>query len=315
MEGRPPSGDRPPEYELLPPDDPSKAPARRPIPVAPPSVSTTVVRPRFEHRFGNLGAYFMGRLLAALIDTGAIAFVFATFAFSLVFHSGTAMLFIPGLGGSAVRTASEVGFVFLASASLATAVVFAYLCEAIFSSTLGKLLFGLAVRRTNDGWIGFGRALVRNLLRPIDLVAIGPILALITPKHQRLGDLLAGTVVSRARSGPFAPLVALIAFAVIGYLQITFGGGLTSVLGVSALATQFGPDVVQRVTGLFGGTPVPVATPSAEPLPASSPATAAGSAPPTAQPSATTVIFETPRPGQTASPAETPPGNASPVGR
>jgi uncharacterized RDD family membrane protein YckC len=69
--------------------------------------------------------------------------------------------------------------------------------------TLGKRLFGLRVIQETGVRIGFSHAVVRNLARPLDrlpvLYLVGGITALFSASQQRLGDLLAGTIVVRER--------------------------------------------------------------------------------------------------------------------
>jgi uncharacterized RDD family membrane protein YckC len=69
--------------------------------------------------------------------------------------------------------------------------------EATLGATIGKLLFGVRVRTSNGERIGLIAALIRNLLRVVDvcIAPIGLLLMLISPRHQRLGDHAAGTVV------------------------------------------------------------------------------------------------------------------------
>ena len=68
----------------------------------------------------------------------------------------------------------------------------------------GKWLLGIRVRGADLKPCGFGRALLRNLLWVAD-VCFGGLVALVvaalTEKFQRVGDLVAGTVVVRARAG------------------------------------------------------------------------------------------------------------------
>lgn len=73
--------------------------------------------------------------------------------------------------------------------------------------TPGKRIFRLRVIRTDGRPVGLGPVLLRNLLRPIDMLAIGPILVLVTRRRQRLGDMAGGTlVVRRARMAAPAPV-------------------------------------------------------------------------------------------------------------
>ena len=75
--------------------------------------------------------------------------------------------------------------------------------EALFSTTLGKFLVGLQVVRDDGSPLTFRRALMRNLVRPIDAVLnylLGWVLALCSSRRRRLGDHLAGTLVVSAES-------------------------------------------------------------------------------------------------------------------
>ena len=69
--------------------------------------------------------------------------------------------------------------------------------EAILAATPGKLLLGIKVVRRDGGGCTFGQILIRNLLRPFETNLIGYAVALLTKHKQRIGDLLAGTVVVR----------------------------------------------------------------------------------------------------------------------
>jgi len=73
------------------------------------------------------------------------------------------------------------------------------LIESLLGSTLFKLLFKLKVIFQDGSRINFYGTFARHLLDLIDLFfffgIIGIILAKVTNKHQRLGDMLAGTYV------------------------------------------------------------------------------------------------------------------------
>ncbi len=135
----------------------------------------------YEPAFGNLPLYLLGRLCAALVDTFAIGFVFATFAFKVAAGNGGALtwVLVP------LAAQSEGTFAALSGLSIGCALLLAFLTEALVGTTIGKLLFALNVRTVRGGWAGFGRVFVRNIMRPIDLLLIGPLLAAVTPKHQR----------------------------------------------------------------------------------------------------------------------------------
>lgn len=71
--------------------------------------------------------------------------------------------------------------------------------------TPGKRAMGLRVVRTDGRALGLGGALVRNLLRPLDLGTsgvIGLVVATLTRRHQRLGDLAGGTLVVHDHTAP-----------------------------------------------------------------------------------------------------------------
>jgi uncharacterized RDD family membrane protein YckC len=70
--------------------------------------------------------------------------------------------------------------------------------EASFGLTPGKAIFGLRVRN-EVGRSRFAAALIRNAVRFVDvliLYAVGFLIALFSPRRQRLGDHMAGTVVN-----------------------------------------------------------------------------------------------------------------------
>jgi uncharacterized RDD family membrane protein YckC len=70
--------------------------------------------------------------------------------------------------------------------------------EAAMGGSLGKLAVGLRVVDGNGCAIGWGQSLVRNVLRPIDLL-FGYLVAAVSvwtsPRRQRLGDRAAATFV------------------------------------------------------------------------------------------------------------------------
>lgn len=98
-----------------------------------------------------------------------------------------------------------VGFNFEGPAAVfAFGVGFAYyiVSEAVWGGSPAKLLLDMRVVREADGEkIGWQESVVRNLLRVVDifpaLYLVGFILAVSSPKSQRLGDRIARTVVIR----------------------------------------------------------------------------------------------------------------------
>ncbi len=82
---------------------------------------------------------------------------------------------------------------------LLVAFIWFTLSEFALHGSVGKLLCHLSVRRMDGSPITLVAALIRNLLRPIDLILCVLIIPIAimewSPWHRRLGDLAAGTVV------------------------------------------------------------------------------------------------------------------------
>ena len=78
------------------------------------------------------------------------------------------------------------------------------LLEIIWSGqTVGKRAMGLRVIQESGVRVGFYQSLIRNLARPVDRLPlfylVGGVAALFSGSQQRLGDMLAGTIVVRER--------------------------------------------------------------------------------------------------------------------
>lgn len=69
--------------------------------------------------------------------------------------------------------------------------------------TVGKRALGLRVIQESGVRVGFYQSVLRNLLRPVDSLPVfylvGGVFALFSRSQQRLGDLVAGTIVVRER--------------------------------------------------------------------------------------------------------------------
>jgi uncharacterized RDD family membrane protein YckC len=130
------------------------------------------------------------RVLATLADGIVLGLAFALM--SMLFGSSSAQ------GGQV--SGSLEGF----SALVYFVLVFAYyiLMEGYLGQTVGKMLLGIKVVREDNGEVpGVGGAAIRTVLRLIDglffyLVAFISVLA--SGKNQRLGDMVAHTLVVRA---------------------------------------------------------------------------------------------------------------------
>ncbi len=96
-----------------------------------------------------------------------------------------------------IRPLVAVGVVF------AILTVYATVMEAVFGATVGKFALGLRVESGDGGKPSLRQVILRNLLRPVDLLppylgAIGLSAMTVTAGRRRLGDLAAGTLVVRA---------------------------------------------------------------------------------------------------------------------
>ena len=94
--------------------------------------------------------------------------------------------------------------IFLVSSTLA----YFFLCEALWGQTIGKRVMGLRVLMRDGSPAGANAVSARTLLRLIEDNPIGLVVMVLSGRRrQRLGDLLAGTIVARATPGlPHAPL-------------------------------------------------------------------------------------------------------------
>lgn len=81
-----------------------------------------------------------------------------------------------------------------------------WICESLWSRTLGKWVYGLQIRRLNGEPCGWRAASIRTLLRIVETNPIlfgglpAGLMVLFTKRRQRLGDWLAGTVVVSSKS-------------------------------------------------------------------------------------------------------------------
>lgn len=116
------------------------------------------------------------------------------------------------VGSALVLSLSQGVFGGLAVAAqivAAFAVLWGYgaLCEHwLAGQTLGKRVVGIRVLQTDGRRITFAQAVIRNLVRVVDLMPglylAGVTSALLDGRGRRLGDLAAGTIVVRERTAP-----------------------------------------------------------------------------------------------------------------
>ncbi|HET7324191.1 MAG TPA: RDD family protein [Halococcus sp.] len=87
--------------------------------------------------------------------------------------------------------------------ALSTPLLYGFTLEALFGRTVGKRFLGLVVVTDDGSQCSTRTAAVRNVLRIVDFpvfYVVGFVVITLTARHQRLGDLVAGTAVVKVRS-------------------------------------------------------------------------------------------------------------------
>ncbi|KPJ63138.1 MAG: hypothetical protein AMS15_01595 [Planctomycetes bacterium DG_23] len=133
-------------------------------------------------------AGWLERAAAALLDLIILTF----FVFFLFFIAG--------------KWQEERGAIWLSS--FLGAIIFAHIAYGAFfegrwGKTIGKMALGIRVVKDTGEELRWKEALMRNLLRLVDMLffyALGSLVMVFTRKFQRLGDLLARTIVIKAGS-------------------------------------------------------------------------------------------------------------------
>src|SRR5262249_20849585 len=134
------------------------------------------------------------RALAYLVDTAAMFAVWVVAYFSLSLLVSDVLGFFQSFSGVA-QALLVAGAVFMAW-------IYWTACEVSFGGqTLGKRALRIRVARADGSAPGLLESAVRNLCRAIDFLPVlyflGLMTALVSARGQRLGDLLAGTVLVR----------------------------------------------------------------------------------------------------------------------
>lgn len=165
----------------------------------------TVLTPEYVE-FNFVLAGLMSRFLALLVDT--VLSLLITFALFILVLVVSALL---SLGGTAVGGAAfgeQLFGVGIAAQFVVWFLVdwgYMVLLETVWSGqTVGKKMLGLRVIQDTGVRVGVYQSLLRNLVRPLDRLPptfymVGGLAVLLSGKQQRLGDLLAGTIVVRER--------------------------------------------------------------------------------------------------------------------
>ncbi|MBN1209845.1 MAG: RDD family protein [Myxococcaceae bacterium] len=148
----------------------------------------TVLTPEYvEFRFTLAGIY--SRFIAWLLD----AFIVAVGTMAVLIGLNLLMVAFPGFA-----SALSIVVYFLVDWGYGIGLETAW-----SGQTVGKRVMSLRVIQESGVRIGFYHAALRNLARPVDrlplLYLVGGITALASRSHQRLGDMLAGTIVVRER--------------------------------------------------------------------------------------------------------------------
>jgi len=286
-----PRVDRGSTTATLPPLPPPPPPARPPRTGPPAGDGDGGERGPYEHRFGSLPFYLFARAVAFAIDGIGVTFFLAT-----AIRQAAVVQRVP------IDAATSGGFGVLLATAFGLAFAIAFVCEALVGTTLGKTIFALHVRRRDGSQVGLGGVFVRTLLYPIDLPLVGLIVAALTPRRQRLGDLAAGTVVARSAIGGFASVIGIAVVIGLIYVQAAFLGGAAGVRRIAEGVAEYGPGYVSTLAGLVGGgaratAPQPTPTPT-EP--------AAAPAEPSSQPSASELASPEPTAASTATPSPPP---------
>lgn len=164
----------------------------------------TVLTPEYVE-FNFVLAGMMSRFLALLIDT-FVSVVLTVALFFLVLLLQALLTAVGALVGGADLAKELFGVGFAAQFVVWFLVDWGYLVllEVVWNGqTIGKRVMGLRVIQDSGVRLGVYPALLRNLVRPVDklpaLYLVGGVAALFSETHQRLGDLLAGTIVVRER--------------------------------------------------------------------------------------------------------------------
>jgi uncharacterized RDD family membrane protein YckC len=164
----------------------------------------TVLTPEYVE-FNFVLAGLMSRFLALLIDT-ALSLAITALLFVVVLLVQLGLVAAGAAVGGADAAQQLMGVGFAAQFVVWFLVDWGYmvLLEVAWSGqTVGKRILGLRVIQDSGVRVGVYQSLLRNLVRPVDklpvLYLVGGVAALFSGSQQRLGDLLAGTIVVRER--------------------------------------------------------------------------------------------------------------------
>ena len=174
-----------------------------------------------EFDTAGIGSRMVALLLDVLLQLAVLLFLL------LVFSSA-------GLGDVVSGNAGTAVAVFFYFAIFSTRMLYPAISEAAWRGrTLGKAAMGLRVVTTDGAPVRFRHTIVRAALSLVDFELTGGagafFSALFTRRNQRLGDLAAGTLVVRERTGAVTPTAAWFAVppGCEGYVATLDVGGLS----------------------------------------------------------------------------------------
>jgi uncharacterized RDD family membrane protein YckC len=166
----------------------------------------TIVTPEnvtITYELAGLGSRAIACLIDTLLQAAALIVLFAVLAFILF----RLMALAPGSAFLRAISDFAVGIVIIAG-FLTLAGYFIYFEATRNGQTPGKRWLGLRVVREEGAPIDFSSAVVRNLIRLIELALgsylISIISILVSAKYKRIGDYAAGTIVVKERSPTMA---------------------------------------------------------------------------------------------------------------
>jgi uncharacterized RDD family membrane protein YckC len=137
---------------------------------------------RPDAELGTQGNVFGSRVLAVVVDS-------------------VTLVVVSGILTAPVSAVPRVGAPL--STALGAALAFAYFVylEGTYGQTFGKKLLGLVVVTEDGSPCGYEAAVVRNLLRYVDILPafylVGVVVMVVSDDAQRLGDVVGDTLVVR----------------------------------------------------------------------------------------------------------------------
>jgi len=133
-----------------------------------------------QPKLGTNGDVIWHRILAFLTDSILIGLMWGVIVFA-----GT--------------TFGDLGFLVLLFVGLVAILIYGFLLEGLYGYTPGKYLFGLVVIKSDGSNCTLGASILRNLLWIVDVLPtanlVAMVLILLTEDNQRVGDLVADTIV------------------------------------------------------------------------------------------------------------------------